>query len=140
MIVSAILFGRRRPRETELLDRFEACLRGKSIVLSFATVSELRYGSLKGGWGDARRQSMEDWFSDVAAVVMPDNDLVSACATLRNDCRRLGHALSDKIHDGDRWIAVTAIRYSLPLISEDGIFHGVPGLTLVSGNVPAVDQ
>jgi tRNA(fMet)-specific endonuclease VapC len=96
MIASAILFGKRRSRETELLDRFEACLRGKSIVLSFATVSELRYGSLKGGWGDARRQSMEDWFSDVAAVVMPDNDLVNACATLRNDCRRLGHALSDK--------------------------------------------
>jgi tRNA(fMet)-specific endonuclease VapC len=137
VIVSAILVGTQRAREAELLSRYDIHLRGTSIVLSFATVSELRYGSLKGGWGDARKQGMEDWFSEVATVVMPDNGLVNVCANLRDQCRRRGHALSDKIHDSDRWIAATAIRHGLPLISDDGIFREVPGLALLQEQVPA---
>jgi tRNA(fMet)-specific endonuclease VapC len=131
VIVSAILVGTQRAREAELLRRYDIHLRGKSLVLSFATVSELRYGSLKGGWSDARRQRMEDWFSQVATIVMPDNDLVNVCANLRDTCRRNAHSLSEKIHDSDRWIASTAIRYGIPLISDDGIFRNVPGLTLL---------
>jgi predicted nucleic acid-binding protein len=130
-IVSAILVGTQRAREAELLSRYEAHLRGKSLVLSFASVSELRYGSIKGEWGLARKKRMEDWFSDVATIVMPDNDLVNVCAILRDRCRRKGHPLSDKIHDSDRWIASTAIRYRVPLISDDGIFQDVPDLVLL---------
>lgn len=131
VIVSAILVGPQRPREAELLQRYDIHLRGKSLVLSFATVAELRYGALKGGWSPARRQRMEDWFSDSATIVMPDNDLVNICASLRDTCRKNALALNDKIHDSDRWIASTAIRYGIPLISDDGVFRGVPGLTLL---------
>ena len=131
VIVSAILVGAQRAREAELLRRHDVHLRGTSLALSFATVSELRYGSLKGEWTPARTQHMEDWFSQVATIVMPDNDLVNVCASLRNTCQRNGHALSGKIHDSDRWIAPTAIRYGIPLISDDGIFRNVPGLTLL---------
>ena len=131
VIVSAILVGAQRAREAELLRRYDVHLRGRSLVLSFATVCELRYGSLKGEWTPARRQRMEDWFSQVATIVMPDNDLVNICASLRDICQRNSHALSEKIHDSDRWIASTAIRYGIPLISDDGIFRNVPGLTLL---------
>jgi predicted nucleic acid-binding protein len=129
-LVSAILVGRRRDREAGLLDRYAAHLRGKSLVLSFATVCELRYGCLKAGWAPVRIGRMEAWFREVAAIVMPDNDLVTLCASLRDTCRRNGHALSDKIHDSDRWIASTAIRHKIPLISND-IFRDVPGLDLL---------
>jgi predicted nucleic acid-binding protein len=74
---------------------------------------------------------MEAWFREVAAIVMPDNDLVTVCATLRETCRRNGHGLSDKIHDSDRWIASTAIRHKIPLTSDDQIFKDVPGLELL---------
>jgi len=47
VIVSAILVGAQRAREAELLRRYDVHLRGRSLVLSFATVYELRYGSLK---------------------------------------------------------------------------------------------
>lgn len=136
VIVSAILVGRQRAREAKLLSRYDIHLRGMSIVLSFATVCELRYGSLKGQWPDARKQRMEEWLSEVATVVMPDNDLVNACANLRDQCRRRGHALSDKIHDSDRWIAATAIRHGIPLISDDRIFREVPGLALFQEQAP----
>jgi len=131
VIVSAILVGAQRAREAELLKRYDIHLRGKSLVLSFATVAELRYGAFKGPWSESRRQAMEEWFSDTVTIVMPDNDLVNVCANLRDTCRKNGHALCDKIHDSDRWIASTAIRYSIPLISDDGIFRDVPGLTLL---------
>ncbi len=130
-MVSAILVGRNRDREAKLLERYAAHLRGKSLVLSFATVCELRYGGLKAGWAPARTEQMEAWFREVAAIVMPDNDLVTICAGLRDECRRNGHALSDKVHDSDRWIASTAIRHKIPLISDDTIFRNVPSLALL---------
>jgi hypothetical protein len=33
---------------------------------------------------------------------------------------------------GDRWIAATALRLGDPLVSDDRIFEGVPGLVLES--------
>jgi predicted nucleic acid-binding protein len=41
-----------------------------------------------------------------------------------------GHPLGSKVHDGDRWIAATAIRLGLPLASHDAVFNGAPGLEL----------
>lgn len=80
-IVSAILVGPRRAKEADLLSRYDRHLRGRSFVLSFVTVAELRFGALKMTWGAGRLAIMEDWFSNTASVVMPDNDLVKICAT-----------------------------------------------------------
>ncbi len=44
--------------------------------------------------------------------------------------QRAGHALSQRDHDADRWIAATAIRLGIPLISNDGVFENAPGLQL----------
>ena len=57
-------------------------------------------------------------------MLQPDNQMVLICAQLRADCVRAGHALGDKLHDGDRWIAAAAIRLGLPLVSHDGVFDG----------------
>jgi predicted nucleic acid-binding protein len=57
-------------------------------------------------------------------------ELVLVHAQLRVDCRMAGHALADQAHNADRWIAATAIRLGLPLLSNDGIFRGVSGLEL----------
>ena len=130
-LVSAILVGRRRNREAGLLDRYASHIRGKSLVLSFATVCELRYGCLKAGWAPARTERMETWFREVAAIVMPDNDLVTLL------CEPAGYLppewpcseRQDSRHD--RWIASTAIRYKIPLISDDQIFRDIPGLDLL---------
>lgn len=45
-------------------------------------------------------------------------------------CQRAGHALSQREDDADRWIAATAIRLGLPLVSNDGVFENTPGLRL----------
>lgn len=53
--------------------------------------------------------------------------MVKVCAQLRVDCVKVGHALSDKLHDGDRWIAAAAVRLGCPLVSHARLFVGVAG-------------
>ena len=69
-------------------------------------------------------------------VVHSGPELVAVYAQLRADCVAAGHALGQKEHTADRWIAATAIRLGVPLVSNDGVFRGAPGLqleTLASG-------
>jgi tRNA(fMet)-specific endonuclease VapC len=61
-----------------------------------------------------------------------DDRLTTTYAELKDHCLRTGHALGQKLHDGDRWIAATAIRYGIPLISDDSIFCNAPGLQLIT--------
>ncbi len=64
-------------------------------------------------------------------VSQPDDVTITLCAQLREDCRKLGHPLAANIHD-DRWIAATAIRLGVPLVSDDSIFEGAPRLDLLT--------
>ena len=64
-------------------------------------------------------------------LVIPDNDLVKVYVDMRAKCQRLGHGLEAKEQAADRWIAATAIRYGLQLVSHDGIFDDVPGLVSI---------
>jgi hypothetical protein len=63
-------------------------------------------------------------------VVHSGPELVAVYAQLRAECEAAGHALAQKAHTADRWIAATAIRLAIPLVSNDGIFRDAPGLQL----------
>jgi hypothetical protein len=65
-------------------------------------------------------------------VVQPDDSMVRISAELRNQCERTGHGLGGRLHDGDRWVAATAIRLGLPLVSHDRIFVDTPGVDLLT--------
>jgi len=67
-----------------------------------------------------------------AEIVHSGPELVLVHAQLRVDCERIGHALSQRDHDADRWVAATALRLGIPLVSNNGIFNKVPGLALES--------
>lgn len=67
-----------------------------------------------------------------AEVVHTGPELVMVCAQLRAACARVGHALGQREHNADRWIAATAIRLGIPLVSNDAIFRSVSGLALES--------
>lgn len=131
VLVDTMLAGHIFARSSsQLLRRYRRHLIGHPIVLSFVSVMELRYGAYKAGWGEGNLELLERGIREVRAVVMPDDELVELCARLRAQCERAGHALHAKVHDADRWIAATAIRYGLPLVSDDGIYQGLPGLLL----------
>ena len=73
---------------------------------------------------DARIESAE--------IVWPGPSLVSAYVELRYHCTRIGHGLSHGEHEADRWVAASALWLGVPVVSHDGIFRGVPGLTLLT--------
>ncbi|MGH9091220.1 MAG: PIN domain-containing protein [Acidimicrobiales bacterium] len=127
MVISWLLEDRQLPRA----DRYRALIGTEPVLLAFQTVMELRFGALQAGWGELRRRRLE-WRLAGFTVVQPDDEMITVCAKLRSDCRRVGHALGDKLHDGDRWIAAAAVRLGCPLVSHDGLFRETPGLQLIA--------
>lgn len=126
MVVSALVNAHREPAPA---DAYRALIATRPIVISFVTVTEIRYGALKAGWGDLRRRGLE---RDLArlVVVQPDDQLMQICAELRARCEADGHGLAHKAHEADRWIAATAIRLGVDLISDDSVFLDAPGLVV----------
>jgi tRNA(fMet)-specific endonuclease VapC len=124
-VFSASLSRRRRPRfESQI-----GLMAGHQIFLAAVTVGELRYGALVAGWGQARRDRLDE--SIQATTVVPVSDrLLSTVAELRFACRRAGHPLHDRAHANDLWIAASAIHIGAPLLTTDNVFSGTPGLTL----------
>jgi tRNA(fMet)-specific endonuclease VapC len=127
VVVDTDVYSARLIPDSALARRYEPLLVGRAEFVSFQTVAEVRYGALLRRWGDTRLRRMEAAFSQIE-IVYPGPDLISAYAELRVTCQRAGHALSQREHDADRWIAATAIRLGIPLVSNDGIFDNTPGL------------
>jgi hypothetical protein len=120
---------------SRLAERYAVLITGRLAFISFQTAAELRYGGIRRGWGGPRMLRMEATIERVE-VVHSGPELVAVYAQLRADCVAAGHALGQKEHTADRWIAATAIRLGIPLVSNDRIFAGAPGLqleTLASG-------
>jgi predicted nucleic acid-binding protein len=101
------------------------------VVIALQTLAELRTGALQAGWGELRRLRLERSLADFTTA-RPDDATATVYATVRNHCRRIGHALAEKIHDGDRWIAAAALQLRVPLVSHDALFRDVPGLAVIS--------
>lgn len=131
MVVSAFVNERRDPATAA---EYRQLIDGRSVVISFATVTEMRYGTRKADWGELRRRELERTLARLV-VVQPDDELMTTCAELRDRCERGGAALGQKIHEADRWIAATALHLGIDLVSDDSVFQDVDGLTVLS--VPA---
>ena len=99
--------------------------------VSFVTVAELRFGAHHADWGPARLQKLEARLA-TAEIVWPGPSLVDSYVKLRHDCAAIGHGLSHKDHEADRWIAAAALWLRVPLVAHDAIFKGVPGLNLIT--------
>lgn len=108
---------------------------GRAFVVSFQTVAELTFGALRQGWGHSRLRRLEERIGR-AQVVWAGPELLSDYVALRVRCERAGHPLAQSAHDTDRWIAATAIRLQVPLVSHDAVFRDVPGLILETALEP----
>lgn len=127
MVVSSIVNAVRQPG---LAADYRALIAGRPTLVSFATVTEMRYGALKAGWGELRRRGLERDLERFT-IVQPDDRLIQVCAELRASCEQAGHALGQKIHEADRWIAASAVRLSVELVSDDSVFTDVLGLIVL---------
>lgn len=129
VVIDTDVYGAQLVPGSALADRYDPIIVGRPAFISFQTAAELRYGALLRNWGEHRMRQLEARIA-AAETVHSGPDLVGVYARLRVECERAGHALSQRVHDADRWVAATAIRLGIPLISNDGVFRDAPGLVL----------
>jgi predicted nucleic acid-binding protein len=103
-VFSWITWQRRRHTE------FGPLIRGHLLALSFATVAELRQGAIVAGWGDRRREQLEDRISHHYVVLTATDGVTARWA-------ELSARLRDRLRGGgvnDMWIAACALSQPQP--------------------------
>ncbi|PJE02024.1 MAG: PIN domain nuclease [Mycobacterium sp.] len=113
------------------VQRWQQSLPDRRVLIAFHTRAEVLAGALSAGW-DARRMTNLIDVLNRSPTIHSDDEVVGAYAALTPEWQRVGHALHDKVHTGDRWIAACAIAKRLDLLSGDAIYQGAPNLTLRS--------
>lgn len=103
-------------------------LAGHQFCVCFQTVAELRLWAMVRRWGPARRASL-DALLDRLVVLPYDATMPLHWAEVTAHRRRLGRP----IDCGDAWIAATAIRHQIPLVSHNSSdYLDIPGLTVIT--------
>jgi predicted nucleic acid-binding protein len=132
VVVDTMVFGAKLvPRGKATVERYRPVLAGRSVLVSFVSLAEARFGARRARWGPAKMLELAAHFAS-ADVVWPGDDLTDVYADLRNQCERAGHGLGAKIHEADRWIAATAVWLGVPLVSDDRIFREIDGLEVLT--------
>lgn len=127
-VFSAVFVSRERAVKQGLpVEAWEAALEGYRVLISVQTVAELIGGALAASWGGRRLASLRTMLA-ATPVVPVDPDVIDAYATLTATCKSAGHALGQKVHSADRWVAASAIAKSLPLFAGDRIYEAAPGV------------
>lgn len=120
-----------RPGESAAVKQaVKDALVGRTVAISVQTRAELLIWPQLRGWSTDRADRLRDQLNNTPTV--PVNDLViEAFVRITVDCRRSGHALGQKEHVADRWVAATAVAIHRPLLAGDGIYLDTPGLELL---------
>lgn len=116
-------------RPHQMAEVYRKLIDGRTLWVPLQVVAELRFGMLKAGWGELRCARVERKLKELR-VHQPDEQMAMIHAALRHECWKDGHALGQKDHDGDRWMAATAMRLEVPLVTHDAIFRGAPKLVI----------
>jgi tRNA(fMet)-specific endonuclease VapC len=115
--------------EHTLADAYRPHVTGNTPAISFMTLAELYYGTLKRNWGEEQRSELMAHLDHDYFVIPFDRDLCLQWARVRNHSRSIGR----KLRVPDAWIAATATLYGIPLVTHNRKhFEVVPGLRVVS--------
>jgi predicted nucleic acid-binding protein len=113
-------------------DLYRPHVKGKTIALSFISIGELYYWTVKRKWSAKKIADLEQRIK--SAVIVPYN------LELCREFGRVKLSLAGRsVPDNDLWIATCAIRHGVPLITHNfKHFNGIPRLKIVSeANRPA---
>ncbi|MGB3695481.1 MAG: type II toxin-antitoxin system VapC family toxin [Spirulinaceae cyanobacterium] len=107
-------------------DPYLPILNGQELALSFMSVAELFQWAILRNWGERRLEQLEQHMSNYM-VIPVDQMLCREWAKVRTARQQLGRPISPQ----DAWIAATALRYDLPLVTHNiKDFQEIPGLQL----------
>jgi tRNA(fMet)-specific endonuclease VapC len=121
--VVSILFA----PERKLYPQCAAVTSDAQLFISFMTRAELALWPRQNRWGSQRWSELRQHL-DPFTTLFPDEDTCELWAEIRSQ----RHSVGRPIATADAWIAATAVRWGLPLVTTDHRdFEQVTGLTLV---------
>ncbi|NER49947.1 MAG: type II toxin-antitoxin system VapC family toxin [Symploca sp. SIO1A3] len=113
---------------SDYADPYLPLLRDQELALSFMTVAELFQWAILRQWGDLRLLQLEQYLSNYL-VIPVDPPLCRKWAEVRCNRQNTGRPISSQ----DAWIAATALRHDLPLVTHNiKDFVGISNLQLVT--------
>ena len=125
-VLAHAVTGKRHPDAATWQD----LLLGRRVVISVQTRVELLTWPLIRRWKEPRTRALRAAVDAVPLLQITD-EVQHEYVELTAAAKRSGHAIGDKLHTGDRWIAATALARELPIASRDSIFDGIHGLEVL---------
>ncbi|MBW4693235.1 MAG: type II toxin-antitoxin system VapC family toxin [Lyngbya sp. HA4199-MV5] len=105
-------------------ESYATILQGNQLALSFMTVAEPFQWAAIRKWGESRTSQLERSLTNYL-IIPVDVELCRCWGNLRAELQIIGKQISAQ----DAWIAATAIRHNLPLVSHNAKdFSGIPAL------------
>ncbi len=105
-------------------------LRSQALMISFATLAELRFGARRRNWGVQRLHRL-DLILRPYLVIYPDDAICQLWADVLIERERIDRPISEN----DAWIAACALRYGVALVTHNPKdFEGISGLQIISEN------
>jgi len=105
-------------------------LTGRTVAIAVQTEVELRAWPGLKNWGEQRTAALVTRIESVARFQV-SQAVQDEYVRLTVWAKQHGHAIHDKIHTADRWIAATALAHGLDLATRDGGFDDIPDLNLI---------
>jgi tRNA(fMet)-specific endonuclease VapC len=111
---------------------YASLLQGQHLALSFMTVAELYQWTQVRKWGAKRVGQLEQALT--AYAILPSDDVMCRLwAQVRSERQSSGRPISYQ----DAWVAETALRYNLPLVTHNvNDFTGITGLDVRTATSP----
>ncbi|MDJ0679926.1 MAG: type II toxin-antitoxin system VapC family toxin [Xenococcaceae cyanobacterium MO_167.B52] len=95
-------------------NKYASIVQGNRLALSFMTVAELFQWAAVRNWGQSRIADLEKSLENYLIITV-DIKVCRIWGNLRAERQAIGKAISPQ----DAWIAATAIRHSLPLVTNN---------------------
>lgn len=118
-----------KKKQDVLRAQYEPHMQGQILALSFQSVAELWSWAEENNWGSKRRDGLEN-FIQRFLVIPYELELAKTWAQINIHCKRIGR----RLEAGDAWIAATAVRFRVPLLTHDRDHVGLkyPELHVIS--------
>jgi tRNA(fMet)-specific endonuclease VapC len=115
-------------KDSDYADLYRTLLSGQELAISFMTVAELFQWAILRQWGDRRLAQLEQYLENYLTIPV-DQPLCREWAQIRADRQRIGRVISPQ----DAWVAATARRHNLPLVTHNiKDFRDIPNLQLMT--------
>jgi tRNA(fMet)-specific endonuclease VapC len=111
-----------------LAEAYARIVQGKLAAISFITVGEMYFGAENAGWGEAKRQRLENTLRNF--VVIPyDHEIARCYGRLMAERKKSGRPVAPN----DAWIAACAVRHAVCVVTHNGKdFDGITGLRAIT--------